>query len=284
MKKPVISVIIPTYNRSANIKKNLEAFEKIDGDFEIVVINDGSSDNTEKVVKNFIKNTNLTVKYIKQANKGAAAARNTGFKSAKGEYVLFMDDDMLPVQSDFLKEHLLTLSKEYACLGSIEWPPEIVKTEIMNFICPGPQFDFGTIKNPEDCGHTYFMTGNISLHRSWLAKELFDEQQPFGFEDVELGCRLGKQGLIIKYNPRAKLHHYHKYSTFDEFLAAMEKRNSSYQYYVNKHPELKKAVWRVLGGGVLAYANWLAYSVTGIKKFRNEYWRRRIGYAFLSRW
>lgn len=282
--KPFISVIIPTYNRSSLIKKNLEAFEKVEGKFEIVVVNDGSTDDTGTVVRNFMKKTKLAIKYMSQKNKGPAAARNRGIKASKGEYILLVDDDMIPVRSDFLKEHISTLTKKNACLGSIEWPPDIKKTEIMDFICPGPQFNFNSIKNPEDCGHKFFITGNISLHRDWFDEELFDEHHPFGLEDIELGYRLVKNGLIIKYNPRAMVHHYHSFESFNDFLAVMEKRNSSYQYYVSKHPELRKGLLRVLCWGVLAYVSWLMYSLTGMKKFRNEYWRRRIGYAFLRRW
>ena len=91
-KQPKISVIIPTYNRAYLIGRAIKSvLNQTYQDFEIIVVDDGSTDNTEKVVKSF---NNAKISYIRhEKNRGEAAARNTGIKAAKNEYIAFQDSD-----------------------------------------------------------------------------------------------------------------------------------------------------------------------------------------------
>ena len=87
-----VSVIIPTYNCARYISKAIDSvLKQTYRDFEIIIINDGSSDDTEKVVKPYLKNE--SVSYIYQENKGVAAARNKGIRNSKGEYIALLDAD-----------------------------------------------------------------------------------------------------------------------------------------------------------------------------------------------
>jgi glycosyltransferase involved in cell wall biosynthesis len=93
----MVSVIIPAYNASAFIKDCINSIlgQKYQ-DFEIVVVNDGSTDNTLEILKNFEKK-DARVKVISQSNGGVSSARNTALKVAKGEYITYVDaDDSLP--------------------------------------------------------------------------------------------------------------------------------------------------------------------------------------------
>lgn len=91
----LVSVIVPTYNRCGLLKKTIDSvlnqrFENI----EIIIVDDGSVDNTEKTVEDIKKNNSQkTITYIKQQNEGASVARNRGLKSAKGDLIQFLDDD-----------------------------------------------------------------------------------------------------------------------------------------------------------------------------------------------
>jgi len=89
---PTISVIIPTYNRAHLLSRAvLSVLNQTYKDFEIIVVDDASTDNTYEVVKSF---NDPRIKYIHhEQNKGSAAARNTGIKSARGEYIAFQDSD-----------------------------------------------------------------------------------------------------------------------------------------------------------------------------------------------
>ncbi len=90
---PFFSVVIPTYNRANFIRDTVESVLKQDHtDFEILVVDDGSTDNTETVIAEAFGNTEQ-VRYFKQVNAERGAARNKGIREARGEYVLFLDSD-----------------------------------------------------------------------------------------------------------------------------------------------------------------------------------------------
>jgi len=92
----LITVILPTYNAGTRgggiyLREAIESvlkqtYEK----FELIIVNDGSTDNTENIVSNY---SDHRIKYIYQRNAGQAEARNTGLKHAKGNYICFLDDD-----------------------------------------------------------------------------------------------------------------------------------------------------------------------------------------------
>lgn len=93
MKKELISVVIPVYNAEDYIKRCLESIQKQTyGNLEIIVVNDGSTDNTQKVVKD-TQQGDQRIKLIQKANGGVSAARNDGVAAATGKYVYFIDSD-----------------------------------------------------------------------------------------------------------------------------------------------------------------------------------------------
>lgn len=92
----MISVIIPMYNSANTIERALQSIvtQDYDGLVEIIVVNDGSKDNSVQIVEKFIEfNKEVTIKLILQENGGVSKARNTGLKNAKGDFVAFLDSD-----------------------------------------------------------------------------------------------------------------------------------------------------------------------------------------------
>ena len=86
------SVIIPTYNRAATIERAIEsALEQTYPHFDVILINDGSTDQTEEVIKRYYNR----IKYISQHNGGSASARNRGISESMGNYIAFLDSDDL---------------------------------------------------------------------------------------------------------------------------------------------------------------------------------------------
>jgi len=95
----MISVIIPCFNCEKYIFQTIESvLNQRDVNFEIILINDGSTDNTEKVIEKF---TDHRIIYFYQLNGGVSKARNVGFSKASGEYIVFFDAD------DLMSEHFL---------------------------------------------------------------------------------------------------------------------------------------------------------------------------------
>ncbi|MDH3974418.1 MAG: glycosyltransferase [Deltaproteobacteria bacterium] len=106
--KSRVSVIIPTYNRAHFIAECLESvLNQTCGDYEVILIDDGSTDDTEAVIKPYLDR----IRYIKQENQGNAGARNSGVELAKGEILAFNDSDdlwlpdKLEKQINYLDEH-----------------------------------------------------------------------------------------------------------------------------------------------------------------------------------
>ena len=89
-----VSVIIPTYNHVDYVAETLETvFAQTFGDYEVIVVNDGSPDGTAEVLRP--SREAGRIRYIEQANAGQAAARNRGLAEARGEFIAFLDDDDL---------------------------------------------------------------------------------------------------------------------------------------------------------------------------------------------
>ncbi|WP_270313633.1 glycosyltransferase family 2 protein [Vagococcus fluvialis] len=90
----VISVIIPVYNGEKTIVRALKSLEiQKYKDIEIICVDDGSTDNSYEIMKNYKNNSGLEVKIFQQLNQGASAARNLGIEKSKGEYLMFLDAD-----------------------------------------------------------------------------------------------------------------------------------------------------------------------------------------------
>ncbi|TJX68824.1 glycosyltransferase family 2 protein [Soehngenia saccharolytica] len=91
--KAIISIIIPAYNAEKTIKDTINSVQQQTFDqFEAIIVNDGSKDHTEEIVKEIISYDNR-IKYFFQENSGVAAARNAGISNATGDYICFLDSD-----------------------------------------------------------------------------------------------------------------------------------------------------------------------------------------------
>ena len=91
MKGPYFSIILPTYNRSELLKKAIGSImTQTYNDWELIIVDDGSTDDTKAIVETFTQN-DPRIKYLYQINSERSAARNNGINNAKGEYVCFLD-------------------------------------------------------------------------------------------------------------------------------------------------------------------------------------------------
>lgn len=117
--KPKVSVVIPTYNRAHTLSKSLNSvLNQTYQNFEIIIVDDGSSDNTEDVIRNFQKKDKRIIYVKHEKNKGQSAAENTGIKIAKGDYIAFQDsdDEWLPKK---LEKQIKLIEKSPSDLGVV---------------------------------------------------------------------------------------------------------------------------------------------------------------------
>ena len=126
----MISFIIPSYNSASTVKRTIESILNQNANirYEIIVVDDGSSDNTEEVLKCY--DNDERVKYYKKENSGVADTRNYGVLKAEGDYIIFVDSD------DYISENLLKDIEPYLMqnIELIKWNPIFVdenKNEIL---------------------------------------------------------------------------------------------------------------------------------------------------------
>ena len=241
------SVVIPTYNRLPMLERVLEALDRQQSapEFEVVVINDGSSDGTEQALqKRFTAGTHrYPWKFESQENSGPSRARNRGVKLAGGQFVVFIGDDTVP-EERFLHEHARVHAASgddplLACLGYTGWPSTGRVTPFMHYINDfGLQFGYRLIADGSIVPFNFFYTSNLSLSRDLLAGNPFDTSFPAAaWEDIELAYRLDRIGLRIHYNRAAVTRHHHPI-TVDSFARRQYTAGRSGAIFAGKHPEL----------------------------------------------
>ena len=117
-KEPKISVIMPVYNAEKTIERAiLSVINQTYNNIELILINDGSTDGTENIMKSYLEKENkIDIRYYFQKNSGPSIAKNLGINMAKGEYILFVDSD--DTISENYIESLVINQKEGTLIGA----------------------------------------------------------------------------------------------------------------------------------------------------------------------
>ena len=261
------SVVIPTYIRMPILEKCLRAMEsqvlRANGpvdNFEIVLVDDGSTDGTVEWIKAAVEEFPHVALY-EQNHEGAAIARNFGVQQAKGDTIIFIDSDLVVLEG-FLQYHADALT------GAYEKGDERVFTygrvvNTCNFEAPTSEPYKVT-----DYSRAFFATGNVAIAKKWLLEAgLFDAQfTQWGWEDLELGVRLKNMGLSLIKCPEAVGYHWHPAFSLEELPKLIDREMQSARMgvvFYKKHPTLDvrmmiqmtwlhKILWGLLSvGGLL---------------------------------
>lgn len=208
---PIVSIILPTYNRLPQLQKVLAGLEAQTYplcDFEVIVVSDGATDGTNEFLRDW--HTSLHLRLFVQQNSGAAAARNLGIEKARGDLVLFLDDDVVPAPT-LITEHLDTHQRhqDIVVLGPMATPQNLV-------LKPWVRWEQAMLyKQYADIAAgrwqptaRQFYTGNASLARRHLVAVGGFETKFRRAEDVELAYRLADYGLTFVFNSQAVGYHY----------------------------------------------------------------------------
>lgn len=180
----MFSLVIPTRNRGEILIQALAYLENLTyprSKFEVIVVNDGSTDNTHDLLEKL--EVGYRLRLYHQEHQGTSAARNFAIKEAYGTHILFIDDDVFPC-ADLLEHH------EEAHRGHLS---RLVRGPVVNVSSlPLPDHPPNLLYH---YSRNYLCTSNASLRRSLLLDAgLFDENFP-RWEDAELGVRLKKLGV-----------------------------------------------------------------------------------------
>jgi glycosyltransferase involved in cell wall biosynthesis/peptidoglycan/xylan/chitin deacetylase (PgdA/CDA1 family) len=204
-----MSVIVPTYQRGPVVAELIAALcrQEYDGAFEVVVIIDGSTDDTEQRLA--ATSTRFPMRVIWQPNGGLAHARNQGAAAANGEILVFLDDDMEP-DAHFLSEHDRS-HREGADVvaGAVPLHPDSTRSMLADGVAAWAE---ARSRRLSGAGYVLrfneIVSGQVSIRRDVFERlEGFDERftagGSYGNEDLDFGHRLLLAGYHPVFNPRA---------------------------------------------------------------------------------
>jgi len=214
-----ISVIICTYNRSKSLARTLESFRDVfhpkDAAWELIVVDNNSSDDTREVIDRYIQNSGIPCRYIFENKQGLSYARNSGVAEAKGEILSFTDDDVI-VDKYWLQniEHAFK-ENDVACIGGKILPvwenpqPAWLIGEMLQILA---LLDLGDAKIELD--RPQIWGANLSIRSSMFRKYgFFDprlghiEGKLYGGEETKFIRSLMDKGEKVLYCPNILIHH-----------------------------------------------------------------------------
>jgi glycosyltransferase involved in cell wall biosynthesis len=238
---PKLTVIIPTYNRSAVLKKCLDALtiQTLSADlYEIVVADDGSSDDTRQTVERCAADSPEPISYLWQCNAGQNAARNLAITEARGQLLLFINDDTI-VTATMLAEHVQTHQgypdESVAVLGRVTVSPRVPYSMFSKIHLDAL---YALWRGKKELDWRAFYTCNISVKKSFLIKYgLFEASIRYN-DDVELGERLSHFGLRIINNSHTIGYHYH-FLRDKDYLDLAKRDGTGLAKWYKKSPHLK---------------------------------------------
>jgi len=232
MKNLIVSVIIPTYNRAEMVKRAIKSvFKQTYKNFEVIIVDDGSTDNTEAVIQK-MRERNRRTRYIKhKKNRGGTAARNTGIKNARGKYIAFLDSDdewlpeKLEKQMKMLQGSPTEVGVNYSALWKIRGNKRFYFPSPKIFACDG------YIHNIILEGNSYIGTPCSLVKKQVFEKVgMFDEKLA-ACQETELWIRVSKyyhfqfidEPLVISYTEK------------DSVSANYDARSKAYKIIFKKH-------------------------------------------------
>lgn len=215
----MLSVVIPTFNRLAQLQMVLEGLEQQTlprESFEVIVVSDGSTDGTDEFLSTY---TASNLVHEQQANQGPAAARNRGVEIARGAHILFIDDDVVPAP-DLLERHSIAQrgTTNHIVIGSmidapghtyspwVAWEQEMIYKQYRSM----REGEFAPTWRQ-------FYTGNASVARQFVLDAGGFDTTLRRAEDVELANRLYHRGATFAFDEFAIGYH-HAERSFDSWI------------------------------------------------------------------
>ena len=209
-----ISVIVPTHNRLALLQRTLESLFRQDyPDYEIIVVNDGSSDGTHAYLSGTPSPGNF--KYLHHENRGLAATRKRGLEHTRGDVIAFTDDDCV-VPPNWLTTIASHLTGEASGVGGAARTGN--PTNIFAVVTDFMQNYYKDAMNRGDAKVPFLTGNNVAYKRSCLEKVGGpDPRFRMGAEDRDLTFRIALTGDRLVYDPSMIIEHYHD-SRFRQFV------------------------------------------------------------------
>ena len=208
---PSITVVTPTFNRRSSLARLLDGLSQQTypmEQFEVVVVDDGSTDDTLAYLRG--RQTPFALRIVQQSHRGPGSARNLGVSQARGDVVLFLDDDVVPAPN-LVERHSCGHQANPAAvvIGPMLPPPDWLRPAWVRWEEEKLERQYQAMREGKHaCTARQFYTANASLRRTpFLEAGGFDPCFARA-EDVELGYRLQEHGARFVFDPHAVVRHF----------------------------------------------------------------------------
>ncbi len=221
MKEPYLSIIIPVYNSEKTLKSLLDSiFTSSFIDFEIIVVDDLSTDNTKQLIKDYQKKVGEKIIYRRvKRKKGAGGARNEGAKLAQGEILVFADSDIVlyPKTLSYLVETFKN-KKAQAVVGTFDKVPANPNPSLFHYFKAFNYYSYWVIERDKSLPIGGFGGALGSIKKSLFTKlGGFDESfKGAGAEDQDLAWRINQVAKLV-FDPKLRVKHH-----FDDFAKTLK--------------------------------------------------------------
>lgn len=232
------SIVVATFNRRDKLQEVLPTLlgQTCDPDsYEILLCDAGSTDGTRELAESLAR---PNLRFLPGADSGRGGARNRGIREARGDLILFTDADIL-AEPDLVAQHARAHA-QHPGDAVVGCEVQVSSLEEYRRFRQDPQAHARHKPTRRLLPWHYFLTGNASVARQTLLDVgLFDEAfTGYGHEDLELGYRLLKRGLKIRYNPQAVNYHWHPVP-FEEQCQKMHLAGRSTVRFFRKHKDIR---------------------------------------------
>jgi glycosyltransferase involved in cell wall biosynthesis len=247
---PAISVVVATFRRAQTLGRTLEHLAAQDlpaAQFEVIVVDDGSGDETAASVAAMVPRMPCRIEYMSHDNRGPGFTQNRGIRAARAPVVLLVADDVFlgpRAVRAHLEMHRRRPEPEVAVQGKVVQSPELVQSAFLRKWDP---FRFHEIEGLDELPPYRIGACNLSLKREFVLRHGgFLEHRGRGgaaaLEDVELGCRLHGRGMRLLY-ARDALGFHHHVSTLDQAIARWYERGLNFGEFRRHAPDPELTVY-----------------------------------------
>lgn len=248
--RPELSVLIPTHERAELLPRVLRAWrERLSGGpaAEIVVVDDGSRDNTPRVLAELddaFSTGEVPLWHARHDNAGAAVTRNRAIEMARGRVLLFSDDDMVPDSPQLPARHLAAQAgRPGAWVSRLVVPDEVVETPFQAYWRRRLHAGTRLLQDGTDLGRNGFWFATLSLPRQMLGDQRFSPAfDGYGWQDHELGYRLWRTGVRSRFLREAAICHFDRV-TFATTESKYYRLGLRAWTFARLHPRLDVRLW-----------------------------------------
>ena len=243
------SVVVSAFNRLEALKMCLTALlnQTIElNSYEIILVDDCSTDGIKEYVGKII-HAESNLKYIRhQVNRGLASARNSGIMKARGEYIIFLDCDIIP-EPDFIEKmlfyHAQYPDEKIAVIGNLSFTKTFTNKNNIAYFVQSRYLGFKTKReiakiDYSNLPHRYFAGGIASIPYSTVMEVgLFDPTfKYYGGEDTDYGIRLGNHGVRLIFGASVKAYHHDPVFLQKYKNKRIEAAREGFKIMMEKHP------------------------------------------------